>query len=236
MPDQSYLDLKYFVDKDVYNCPFCNRRNVQYEILRACPFDWSDTKSCLSIFVQCTSCKKESMHLSYESIVTSFMNPEFNSEVDIDKSIFYSVPTSFFVLDTRIPNVLRELITEAEGCLKMNFLTGGSACTRKVIYELLVREEIIDGDYDSRIKELKGKYHQIDPTLFDILSAIQEMTSDKVHEQSWDKWNSGYLRLILESLRAILQEIYVEPKVRQARTKDILKMRETLGLDKKADR
>jgi len=173
------------------------------------------------------------MHLSYDDIVIPHPRM-FGSELDIDESIFYSVPTSFFVLDSRIPNILRELITEAEGCLKMIFLTGASACTRKVIYELLVREKIEGGDYDSRIKDLKSRYQQIDPTLFDILSAIKDMTSDKVHEQSWDKWNSGNLRLILETLRAILQEMYVEPKVREARTREISKMREALGRDKKA--
>jgi hypothetical protein len=52
------------------------------------------------------------------------------------------------VLDNRINVTIRELITEAEGCLKMNFLTGASACIRKAIYELLVLEEATGEHYE----------------------------------------------------------------------------------------
>jgi len=48
--------------------------------------------------------------------------------------------------------------------------------------------------------------------LFDNLGDIQDMTSEKVHEQSWDKWDSNALRLIIETLKIILYEIYVQPK------------------------
>ncbi len=30
--DLSGKDSKYFVDGRTYNCPFCNRRNVSYEV------------------------------------------------------------------------------------------------------------------------------------------------------------------------------------------------------------
>ena len=31
MPDESHLDLKYFIDPTIYNCPYCKRerKNVQ---------------------------------------------------------------------------------------------------------------------------------------------------------------------------------------------------------------
>ena len=64
----------------------------------------------------------------------SYMINSFSDEIDIDSSIFYSVPTSYFVIDKRIPKIIRDLITEADGSLKMNFLTGSSACMRKAIY------------------------------------------------------------------------------------------------------
>jgi hypothetical protein len=83
------------------------------------------------------------MHLSFEEVQTQQLTGDssgprfrFVSDEDLDSRFFYSVPTSFFVLDERVPRVLRELITEAEGCLKSNFLTGASACARKVVYEL----------------------------------------------------------------------------------------------------
>jgi hypothetical protein len=144
---------------------------------------------------------------------------------DLDSHIFYSVPTSFFVIDDRIPKVMRELITEADGCLKMNFLTGASACTRKAIYELTLREKAEGPDYETKIKDLKTKHPSVDPTLFDVLAHIQDMTSDHVHEQSWPHWDSDNLKLILETLKAIFHEMYVVPKERQARSSQIQQLK-----------
>jgi hypothetical protein len=174
------------------------------------------------------------MHLSFEEItVYSYGCYYIHSGIDIDSKIFYSVPTSFFVLDERIPRVIRELITEAEGCLKMNFLTGASACTRKAIYELLINEEAQGPDYESRIKSLKGKYPACDPVLFDILSHIQDMTSDKIHEQSWPKWDSQNLKIIIETLKTVLHEIYVLPKIKAERSQRIQELQANIKTDKK---
>ena len=140
--------------------------------------------------------------------------------------IFHSAPASFFVLDERIPVVIRELISEAEGCLKMNFLTGASACARKAIYELTIKEQATGADYEGRTKSLKIKFPAIEATLFDVLAHIQDMTSDKIHEQSWDKWESPNLTLIIETLKVVLHEIYVAPKERDARSLQIQKLRE----------
>jgi len=59
------------------------------------------------------------------------------------------------------------------------------------------------------------------------------MTSDKVHEQSWDKWDSKHLRLIIETLKTILQDIYVSPEVKAERSRSIQRLRENLVKDKK---
>jgi len=135
VPDDSHLDAQYFIDKDVYNCPFCNRRHVSYKIKWTQDFDWTDSKKCRAIFVQCESCEKQSMHLTFADIsvyYSAYQEHRFKTE-DIDVAIFYSVPSSFHVIDERIPKNIRELLTEAEGCLKSNFLTGASACARKLI-------------------------------------------------------------------------------------------------------
>jgi len=166
-----------------------------------------------------------SMHLSSENIGDVkpgiIWNHTFNKYIDIDSKIFYSVPTSFFVTDKRIPPPLRKLVTEAEGCLKMNYLTGASACTRKAIYEFTVLEEAVGDNYEERIKFLKTKYEHIDPDYFDVLCQIKDMTSDKVHEQSWDKWESQHLKLFLGTLKALFHEIYVEPDERRQRSSRI---------------
>ena len=236
MEDKSYLDKKYFIDAHVYNCPFCNRRNVRYKVADTFRFDWTGTKKCFGYLVYCASCKNTSMHLSFKFFMDSDF-PRFSGTIkDIDSKIFYSVPTSFFVMDDRIPKIIRELITESEGCLKMNFLTGASACMRKAIYELLIIEKAQGPDYEGKIKFLKKKYPDFDPALFDILAHIQDMTSDKIHEQSWDKWDSKYLRLIIETLKTILHDIYVLPQVKTERSRSIQQLWQSLIKDKKGKR
>jgi hypothetical protein len=228
MIDDSHLDRKYFIDHKVYNCPFCNRNNVVYYIVDEFEFNWTKEKPCFGFITQCSSCNGKSLHLSY-SIKAQWVgasNYRFvGNYADIDSLVFYSVPTSFFVLDERIPREIGELISEAEGCLKMNFLTGASACMRKAIYELLIIEKCHGLNYDERIKELKAKYKDTDSVLFEILAHIKDMTSDKVHEQSWDKWDSGNLKLIIETLKTVLHDIYVIPAIKAERSKNVLQLK-----------
>ena len=231
MDDKSYLDRKYFIDGEVYNCPFCNRNNVKYTLISGSDFDWSTEKKCYIYLVKCSSCNHKSMHLSFEEIGDHITGPQIMSrwnfkKVDLDSAIFHSVPTSFFVIDSRVPKIIRELISEAESCLKMNFMTGASACMRKAIYELLVLEKVAGEHYEDRIKALKEMYPGSDPELFDILGHIQQMTSDKVHEQSWDKWDSNNLRLIIETLKTVLYDIYVTPQMKTDRSNQIKQLRE----------
>lgn len=227
MTDNSNLDQKYFIDYKTYNCPFCNRKNVIYSKIDSFNFDWNDDKKCYGMIIKCSSCNGESMHLSYKNLALGFHYDDGKVE-DLDSEIFYHVPTSFFAIDNRIPKLLRELISEAEGSLKMNYLTGASACTRKCIYELLVKEKCIEDEYREKIKSLKVKFPDIDPTYFDILNQIQGMTSDKIHEQSWDKWNHQNLKLILETLKNVLYEIYVTPEIKKDRVNNIKKLFESI--------
>lgn len=187
-----------------------------------------------------TSGKKESMHSTFEDMVSKhYERSRWYREISeeyigaIDDHIFHSQPSSFFVLDDRIPRIIRELITEAEGCLKMNFLTGASACMRKAIYEFIVKEKAEGDNYQSKIKDLKKKHPSVDPTYFDVLSHIQDMTSEKIHEQSWDKWDSKYVKLIIEALKSVLYEIYVLPIQKAERVSSIERLRELISSDKK---
>jgi len=221
MSDQSHLDLKYFIDPEIYNCPYCNRRHVAYTNNGQSVFDWSNERTCAVWFVRCDSCGRTSMHLTFQELQRPNFGRARFKDIDLDAAFFYSVPTSFFVIDSRIPRVVRELITEAEGCTKMNYLTGASACCRKAIYELTVIEKAEGDDYEARIKFLKGKFSFVDPELFDILCHIKDMTSDKIHEQSWDQWDSKHLMLFLETLKAILHEIYVVPDERRSRSTNV---------------
>jgi hypothetical protein len=241
MADQSHLDERYFVNTTVYNCPFCNRRHVAYSIYGAINFDWTEAKRCFAYFVRCHSCNNDSMHLSFVKIETYSVQVEagvvrqrfslpsgVDSGAALDEAFFYSVPTSFFVLDQRVPRTLRELLTEAEGSLKSNFLTGASACARKIVYELAVIEESEGDDYEARIKSLKEKHPEVEADYFDTLLTIQQVTSSKVHENAFDGWESKHLRIILASLKEILHELYVVPALRLDRRKAVLGLKSEL--------
>jgi hypothetical protein len=247
MPDQSHLDDRYFVDATVYNCPFCNRRHVSYSIYDSIKFDWTDKKPCYGYFVQCHSCNKKSMHLTFQELShyhfgladgTDRWRFSFVSGVDagkmLDQAFFYSVPTSFFVLDERVPRILRELLTEAEGSLKSNYLTGASACARKIVYELGVLSKASGESYEDRIKSLKQIHSEVEPTFFDTLLTIQQVTSSKVHENSYDGWEAKHLRIILAALSEVLHEIYVVPALREDRRKAILTLKGELIPPEKA--
>lgn len=233
MNDQSHLDAKYFIDNHVYNCPYCNRNNVAYKLSYPLVFDWSNTKKCYLYFARCSSCTKKSMHLSFNELeVVNVTQHQYRFKVsvggNIDDNFFYSVPTSFFSLDSRIPKVLRELITEAEGCLKSNYLTGASACVRKIIYELAILEKASGENYDERIKSLKEIRKDVEGDYFDTLLTIQQVTSDKVHEDSYDGWNSKHLRLILSTVIEILGLMYVIPELRKEKRQSILVLKDDI--------
>ena len=234
MADNSFLDQKYFIDNHIYNCPFCNRRHVSYVVTDHSQFKWNEGKDCYVYFVRCNSCINVSMHLSFSEI--NIQRPSMHSPVwrfDFtthapDSLFFYSVPTSFFVLDRRVPKILRDLMTEAEGCLKSNFLTGASVCARKVVYELGILQGAKGENYDERIKSLKSVRPEIDPTFFDTLLTIQQVTSTKVHEESYDGWESKHLQLILNTLSEVLNELYVIPAIREEKRKAILELKDEL--------
>jgi len=230
MPDHSNLDTRYFIDAQVYNCPFCNRRNVAYSVYNQVSFDWTENKACRAFFVKCSSCDKRSMHLTFQALVARQSGQVFvfvlNEKQVLDDTFFYSVPTSFFAIDERIPRVLRELLTEAEGCLKSNYLTGASACARKIVYELGVLSQAEGENYEDRIKSLKNVHAEVDPVFFDTLLTIQQVTSTKVHENSYDGWQAKHLKVILVALGDVLHEIYVVPALRADRRKAILSLKD----------
>jgi hypothetical protein len=227
MSDLSHLDDKYFIDEYVFNCPYCNRNNVPYEVEDSFQFDWSKEKECYGYLVKCRSCHNSSMHLSFSEIelYRGYDNNRFNlndaKNKDIDSFFFYSVPSSSFVLDERIPAAIRDLIVEAEGCLKMNYLSGASACMRKALHELLVVEKAEGKDYSERVAFLRGKYRGLDAIHFDILERIDDMTSEKAHEQSGDTWEPKYLKLLIETLRVILNEAFILPSLKKEKKKEI---------------
>lgn len=234
MADESHLDDKYFVDDTKYNCPYCKRGHVSYAVETVQKFNWDDSKDAWAIFVKCGSCGRLSLHLSFKGIAKYIRNPHGSNRLgfvrkdDIDDALVHSIPSSFHTIDERIPRKIREPLAEAEGCLRSNFLTGASACARKVVFELAADQNAEGDDYETRIKSLKVKLPQVDPTYFDTLVTVHEMTSSKVHEDAYDGWESKHLRVILGALREVLREVYVVPEERKTKRQALLELKQRL--------
>ena len=241
--DQSHLDRKYFIDKEKYNCPFCNRKSITYTVVSKFNFNWSNERVVYGYQVNCggDSCKKTSLHLSDYDIylyndtfsLTNIEKESVNvSDIELDSLFFYHQPTTFFTLDSRVNEKTRRLVSEAEGCAKMNYLVGASGCLRKAIYELLeleavskINDKSVALDYGDRITILKGKYQSVPPEYFDALANIQGMTSEQLHEGDWKPWTQSEFNFLVETVKEVLTEVYVRPKEKASVLEKILSLK-----------
>jgi hypothetical protein len=148
----------------------------------------------------------------------------FEKGVDIDDAIFYHMPSSDFSCRPDIPEKLRELLEEANTCLKANALTGASACIRKAIYEFLAKHELKSKDYKEQIKELKKQYPTIDSQYFDILNDVQGITSIQLHEGECEKYDARCVKLYLKVLQQVFFEVYILPKRLKADNQEISRL------------
>ena len=245
MSDQSSLDKKYFIDEKVYNCPFCKRNNVMFNFRWKWEFNWDNVKICYYFKTECSSCEKESLHLTYNNIfwdycisLTKVNKFNWNADNNIDELCFYHQPSSFFTIDNRIHKKIRDLMSEADWCLKMSYLVWAYACLRKAIYELIALESVESVrsnwyiDYTDSIKKLKWKFSFVEWELFDAMWWIQELISDNIHEKSWDKRDSWMITNILSLLKEILNEMYIIPADRTERMKLIPLLKDQKEKDK----
>lgn len=153
-------------------------------------------------------------------------------DVNIDETLILNIPTSFFTIDDRVPKKFRDLVTEAEKCISMNCLTGASACIRKTIYEFINYEKLEGDDYTSKIKSLKGKYKILDDAYVDILSGIQGIMSDNVHEQSYENYDIQHAKGYIEVLKEAFNQIYVIPEELKSKQTKISSMCSAIKQDK----
>ncbi len=206
-------------------------------------FNWSNEREVFGYLVTCggDSCQQTSFHLSdfdielYDGkfyMVKGNGEKAYASKLELDKLFFYHQPTTFFTLDNRINEKVRKLISEAEGCAKMNYLVGASGCLRKAIYELLELEKVpkkndkgVELDYGDRVKILKSKYQTVPPEYFDALANIQGMTSEQLHEGDWKPWTQDEFRFLVETVKEVLTEVYVRPKEKASVLQKILSLK-----------
>jgi hypothetical protein len=111
---------------------------------------------------------------------------------------------AFLTVDGRVPTMLRDLLVEADGCAKNNYLTGGTACAQRAIQMLLTVEKAEGPDTQARVRSLSEKYPAVPQMLTQVLLQFGDAAS-----RDGAKLNTQGLNLLTVTLKAIAYEIYV---------------------------
>jgi hypothetical protein len=107
----------------------------------------------------------------------------------------------FLTLDQHISPSLRAVLDEADGCLRMAFLTGGGACAMRALDLLLADQGIVETDRAHQLRELGKKHPAVAESFLRIL--LQVMSDPNAI------WDVSRLTLAIALLKAIAHEIYV---------------------------
>ena len=111
---------------------------------------------------------------------------------------------AFLTPDSRVPGPIRDLVGEAEGCVKNAYLTGGTACVQRAIQMLLTAEKADGADVEARIKSLAEKHAGLPQVLTAVLQRFGDATS-----RDGAKLSASGLNVLIVTLKALLYEIYV---------------------------
>jgi hypothetical protein len=106
----------------------------------------------------------------------------------------------FLVVDTRVPEPVRQLLEEADGCLNMSFTVGGSACARRAIRKTFEIEAVDEDDFVASLRALAQKHEGLPPTLFRVIELLGA-GDEPLHVDA--------LKALLVTFKGILYEIYV---------------------------
>jgi hypothetical protein len=102
-----------------------------------------------------------------------------------------------------VPQSLRDLLEEADGCLQSRFLTGGTTCARRAL-EVLLGAARAEGDsYEDRVKSLRDK-HSVSQMLTTIL-----IQCGGASEREGAKLTANVLEVYLVAIKAVVYELYV---------------------------
>ncbi|HEY7290114.1 MAG TPA: hypothetical protein VH583_09780 [Vicinamibacterales bacterium] len=126
---------------------------------------------------------------------------------------------SFLNLDNRAPAAVRELISEADGCLKAGFLTGGTVCAQRAIQTLLQHENAEGASYEARLHALSQKYPSVPQSLFALSIRLGESQAKEHPALDVER-----LKVLTVALKIMLYEIYVLGPERVERLKYLQQM------------
>jgi hypothetical protein len=133
-----------------------------------------------------------------------------------------STPTSaplFLTPDPRTPAAVRELLVEADGCLKAGFLTGGTACAQRAIQALLQHEGADGASYEARLHALSKKYPSVPQSLFALCIRLGDSPAKDQPALDVER-----LKVLTVALKIMLYEIYVLGPDRTDRLKYLQQM------------
>jgi hypothetical protein len=106
----------------------------------------------------------------------------------------------FLVVDRRVPEPIRQLLEEAEGCLNMSFAVGGSACARRAIRKAFEIEKVEQPDFGAGLLALGQKHPAVAPTLFQIMNVLGNGD---------EPLPGDALKALIATFKAVLYEMYV---------------------------
>ena len=124
----------------------------------------------------------------------------------------------FLTLDERVPLPLRALLDEADGCLKMSFLTGAGACTVRTLDLLLAEQGVAGNERSDQILQLGKKHPAVAESFLRGLALVTNNPSGA--------WDEPRVRLAVVILKAIAYEIYVLGPERKERAAYVIELLE----------
>jgi hypothetical protein len=124
----------------------------------------------------------------------------------------------FLNVDSRVPAAVRELLFEADGCLKAGFLTGGTVCAQRAIQTLLQHENADGASYEARLHALSQKFPSVPQSLFALCSRLGEPPKDH------PALDADRLKVLTVALKIMLYEIFVLGPDRAERLKYLQQM------------
>ena len=130
----------------------------------------------------------------------------------------------FLTLDDQVPLPLRALLDEADGCLKMSFLTGAGACASRTLDLLLAEQGLGDGDRADQLLQLGKKHPAVAESFLRGLALVTNHPGGA--------WDEPRVTLAIAILKAIAYEIYVlgpERKERAAYVIELLERYKAVG-------
>lgn len=136
-------------------------------------------------------------------------------------------PPRFLTVDARVPAPIRQLLEEADGCLNMAFVNGGTACARRAIEGILATERATGEDLDECFQKLKEKHPAVAPTLFQILTMLGDGD---------DPLPADALRALIATIKAVVFEVYVQGPERVERLMYVHQLVESLKRDNPSPR